>query len=371
MPSGTRASRSWSWRARSACASRTARLSGVTCTRTEYRGTRDAAGRKVPHDVPGSEFEIGLDTLILAISQHPVLDFFGERPPDLTPGGFIAVDPDTFETSLPGVYAGGDVAGAGPSSIVKAAADGKRVAAAIVASVGAAGAAGGGGSWSGVAGEPAPRPARRTCRRWWSGAHVASTGCRSGSATSTAATASRRRCWATRPRRPQREAGRCLDCDQICSLCVGVCPNVALMTYETAPVRAALPVLAVVERRAGGGWIHALRRGPASPGRRPDRLLQRVRQLRDGLPHLGQALPRQAAPLPGPGGLRGAGVERLHAPRRRERSRGASTGRRTGSSAARTDRSSTRRPGSGPSSTASTFAVLDATLDGRARRGAA
>ena len=42
-----------------------------------------------------------------------------------------------------------------------------------------------------------------------------------------------------------REAGRCLDCDQICSLCVGVCPNVALMTYETAPVRAALPVLAV------------------------------------------------------------------------------------------------------------------------------
>ena len=36
----------------------------------------------------------------------------------------------------------------------------------------------------------------------------------------------------------RREASRCLDCDQICSLCVGVCPNVALMTYETAPVRA-------------------------------------------------------------------------------------------------------------------------------------
>ncbi len=89
-------------------------LAGVTAPRTEYRGTRDAAGRKVPHDVPGSEFEIGLDTLILAISQHPVLDFFGGEPPDLTPGGFIAVDPDTFETSLPGVYAGGDVAGARP-----------------------------------------------------------------------------------------------------------------------------------------------------------------------------------------------------------------------------------------------------------------
>ena len=137
-------------------------LAGVTCTRTEYRGTRDAAGRKVPHDVPGSEFEIGLDTLILAISQHPVLDFFGGRPPDLTPGGFIAVDPDTFETSLPGVYAGGDVAGGGPASIVKAAADGKRVAAAILASVGAARRGGWGGGWSGVAGEPRRgRPAGR------------------------------------------------------------------------------------------------------------------------------------------------------------------------------------------------------------------
>src|SRR5665811_981697 len=76
-------------------------LAGLTCIRTEYRGTRDAAGRKVPHDVPGSEFEIGLDTLILAISQHPTLDFFGHRAPDLTPAGSIAVDPETFETSIP------------------------------------------------------------------------------------------------------------------------------------------------------------------------------------------------------------------------------------------------------------------------------
>ena len=219
-------------------------LSGVTCTRTEYRGTRDAAGRKVPHDVPGSEFEIGLDTLILAISQHPVLDFFGERLPDLTQGGFIAVDPDTFETSLPGVYAGGDVAGAGPSSIVKAAADGKRVAAAIVASVGAAGAAG--GAAAGVASPASPAEAgppdmqalvvRRARREYRVPIRVSGLDRRDGfEETVLGYTAEE----------AQREAGRCLDCDQICSLCVGVCPNVALMTYETAPVRAALPVLTV------------------------------------------------------------------------------------------------------------------------------
>ena len=43
----------------------------------------------------------------------------------------------------------------------------------------------------------------------------------------------------------QAEASRCLDCDTICSLCVGVCPNMALMTYQMAPFRAQLPALAV------------------------------------------------------------------------------------------------------------------------------
>jgi putative selenate reductase len=43
----------------------------------------------------------------------------------------------------------------------------------------------------------------------------------------------------------EREASRCLDCDRMCSLCVGVCPNVALMTYATAPVHANLPTLVV------------------------------------------------------------------------------------------------------------------------------
>jgi putative selenate reductase len=42
----------------------------------------------------------------------------------------------------------------------------------------------------------------------------------------------------------RREAARCLDCDTLCSLCVGVCPNLALLTYEAAPMRVEVPVLA-------------------------------------------------------------------------------------------------------------------------------
>jgi len=208
-------------------------LAGLTCTRTEYRGERDASGRKIPFDVPDSAFEIGLDTLILAISQHSVLDFFGEQGPELTKAGYIAVNPLTFETTIPGVYAGGDVAAHGPSSIVRAAADGKRVAAAIVAAHGmtrpvAATAAG-----PFDLGALVVRRARREYR-----VPVRFTGLDArGGFEETAL--------GYTPEEALAEAGRCLDCHQICSLCVGVCPNMALMTYESAPFAALLPELSV------------------------------------------------------------------------------------------------------------------------------
>ena len=210
-------------------------LAGLACTRTAYRGTRDASGRKVPHDVPGSELEIGLDTLILAISQGPVLDFFGDRPPDLTAGGFIAVDPATLETSIPGVYAGGDVAGSGPASIVRAAADGKRAAAAIGARFGIAAAR--------PAGHDAPLDlpglvVRRARREYRVPIRASDLDRRDGfEETVLGYTADEAR----------QEASRCLDCDLVCSLCVGVCPNMAIATCEVAPVYADLPVLAALD----------------------------------------------------------------------------------------------------------------------------
>ena len=211
-------------------------LAGLVCTRTEYRGARDAAGRKVPHDVAGSEFEIGLDTLILAISQHPVLELFGDRAPDLTPAGFIAVDPQTFETSIPGVYAGGDVAGHGPASIVKAAADGKRVATAIAARARPARDA----PSSGASGPPDLQAltVRRARREYRVPIRVSPLDRRDGFEETVLGYSAEE---------ATREASRCLDCDQICSLCVGVCPNMALMTYEMTPVRAALPVLGLAD----------------------------------------------------------------------------------------------------------------------------
>ena len=212
-------------------------LAGLICTKTEYRGERDQSGRKIPFDVADSEFEIGLDTLILAISQHSVLDFFADDAPTLTGRGYIDVDPDTFESSIQGVYAGGDVAAHGPSSIVKAAADGKRVAAAIAAKYGS----------SRVMPVPEERPVdlnemvvRRSRREYRVPIKFTPLDTRDGFEETVISYT---------PEEAMKEASRCLDCHEICSLCVGVCPNMALMTYKMDAVRADLPTLSVA--RAG------------------------------------------------------------------------------------------------------------------------
>ena len=220
------------------------RLTGLTCLRTEYGGARDAAGRKAPQDVPGSEFEVGLDTLILAISQAPVLDLFGDPPPRLTPQGFLATDPETLQTSVAGVYAAGDVAAHGPASIVRAAADGKRAARAIATSLGV-------GTNAPAASSPYrvdpdldihALTVRRAHREYRVPVRMSGPDQRAGfEETVLGYTADE----------AAREASRCLDCDVLCSLCVGVCPNLALVTYETAPSRWQLPAVEV-----RGGTVH-------------------------------------------------------------------------------------------------------------------
>ncbi len=217
------------------------RLVGLVATRTEYTGERDASGRKVPRPVPDSEFEIPLDTLILAISQHSLLDFFGDTPPALTARGYIDVDPVTFESSIPGVYAGGDVAAHGPSSIVKAAADGKAAASAIIDALG--GEAQPTTTTLPVTDDTASLVMRRARREYRVPTRFTPLTLRNTfDETALVFTAEE----------AQAEASRCVDCDTICSLCVGVCPNIALMTYRTEAFRAELPAL-----RADGGSLVA------------------------------------------------------------------------------------------------------------------
>ncbi|MDH3490717.1 MAG: putative selenate reductase subunit YgfK [Gammaproteobacteria bacterium] len=205
------------------------KLQALQCRRMTYAGDRDASGRKVPHEVPDSDFELQLDTLILAISQHAVLDFFDQEPIEVNDRGYIQADPVTFETSVRGVYAGGDVANDGPSSIVKAAAAGKAIADAIL----------GRHDSQSDSGEPVTVDTAALLRRRSQKQRRVSTPHTElddrDNFNEVLLTYS--------GQQAKTEASRCLDCDTFCSICVGVCPNLALLTYESGSFDVRLPEL--------------------------------------------------------------------------------------------------------------------------------
>ncbi len=93
----------------------------------------DSSGRFNPTFKPGTESVLQADTVILAIGQGSDLSFLKESDGiKLTPRGTIQVDPDTLETTAPGIYAGGDLA-FGPRLIISAVADGQKAARAMAA----------------------------------------------------------------------------------------------------------------------------------------------------------------------------------------------------------------------------------------------
>jgi glutamate synthase (NADPH/NADH) small chain len=93
-------------------------------------GEPDASGRKRPIKIPGSEFLIDAQTVLIAIGQSPN-PLVPMTTPDLktTKEGTIAVDPEG-RTSKKGVFAGGDIA-SGAATVILAMGDGKRAAKAM------------------------------------------------------------------------------------------------------------------------------------------------------------------------------------------------------------------------------------------------
>ncbi|MDD8012295.1 MAG: NAD(P)-binding protein [Acidobacteriota bacterium] len=106
------------------------RLKALTCIRMEL-GEADASGRRSPVPLPGSEYRLPCDFAIAAIGQD--VDLCGlQKEPLLksTRHNTLVFSEDTFETSLPGVFTGGDMA-TGPAVAIDAIAHGKIAANAI------------------------------------------------------------------------------------------------------------------------------------------------------------------------------------------------------------------------------------------------
>jgi glutamate synthase (NADPH) small chain len=104
-------------------------LHAIECQRMQL-GEPDSSGRPRPVPLPGSEFTMEVDTFVIAIGQgpNPVLS-------KATPGlaldrhGRIKADEDSRMTSIPGVFAGGDITGG--ATVITAMGDGRKAARAI------------------------------------------------------------------------------------------------------------------------------------------------------------------------------------------------------------------------------------------------
>jgi len=101
------------------------RLVAIKCVRNRL-GELDATGRRKPVPVPGTEFTIKLDTLIVAIGERPQSQCLASMGLEIDKGGRVKVNPHTFETNMKGVFAGGDLV-TGPNTVIDAVAAGKKV----------------------------------------------------------------------------------------------------------------------------------------------------------------------------------------------------------------------------------------------------
>ncbi|HOT53427.1 MAG TPA: FAD-dependent oxidoreductase, partial [Anaerolineaceae bacterium] len=105
-------------------------LLGVRLIRMEL-GEPDESGRRRPIPVAGSEYEMPIDVAVVAIGNgsNPIIQ---RTTPNLefNRWGNIVVDPDTMATSIPGVYAGGDIV-TGGATVILAMGAGRKAAAAI------------------------------------------------------------------------------------------------------------------------------------------------------------------------------------------------------------------------------------------------
>ena len=106
------------------------RVRAVVCAKMEL-GEPDESGRRSPVEIPDSEFEIECDAVVIAIGNRPnPLIPMTTKGLKTTKKGTLEVDPDTLQTSMEGVFAGGDVV-SGAATVISAMGQAKKAAASI------------------------------------------------------------------------------------------------------------------------------------------------------------------------------------------------------------------------------------------------
>ncbi|MGB9861867.1 MAG: putative selenate reductase subunit YgfK [Candidatus Bipolaricaulaceae bacterium] len=207
------------------------KVRALRCVRNRL-GEPEPDGRRKPEPIPGTEFAIPADSVIVAVGQRPAVEFFDGTGLTLHPDGRLLVDPETGETNVYRVYGGGDAV-RGPATVIEAVADGRRAALAICRKLG-------------IPFPEIPVPKAKT--------PLATLKARKAQkimpfGPKLLPLEERRNFEPVElplsPKEAQREAERCLQCRTICDKCVEVCPNRANVPYHLRPGTWRVPVVAV------------------------------------------------------------------------------------------------------------------------------
>lgn len=198
------------------------KVESITCQKMKL-GKPDSSGRARPVPIPNSEFDIDVDSIIPAIGQDMVMDFLGEQKLD--------VNYETSETNIAKVYAGGDAI-RGAATVVEAVGDGQIAAKHILQDA----------KLNGFSFSETTK-------------HISDVELQQK--------AFHREYGISAPKYNEeqelnfdlihrtmskeevvKEANRCLYCDEVCSVCIYVCPNLANYQYKAAPMKAIVQKIA-------------------------------------------------------------------------------------------------------------------------------
>lgn len=190
------------------------KVKALQCSLMKLEG-RDAKGRPKPVKIDGSEFEVECDTLIPAIGQTLDIDF--------VPGELLKADTRNYKTLLGNVYIGGDAL-RGASTAINAIGDGRKVAEQII-------------NQSGLTKVQMQTTKKKhgyrelmlmRTKRQYGYTHKEPSAELSRTFDLVTATPDEKAI--------TEESARCLQCDEVCSICTTVCPNLANFSYSVKPV---------------------------------------------------------------------------------------------------------------------------------------
>lgn len=190
------------------------KLSKLICSKMKLVADENG-GRPKPVKITGSEFEVSLDTIIPAIGQDIDIDFVDAK--------LLRSNPGTLETKIENVFVGGD-AQRGAATVIKAVADGRKAAAQIMAK-------------SGISFRFEPEPSNKKMEYR---DYIIRKSKRIKGEIPEEIPLNKRKNFdlvvmPLSKEQATKEASRCLFCNDVCSVCVTVCPNRANHTYFVKP----------------------------------------------------------------------------------------------------------------------------------------